>query len=151
MSKSRILIGLSALTAAGVFVAGAAVAEDAIAKRKGIMKAVGKATKTTGAMVKGEVKFDAAAAKANMDTIAKSWADFAKLFPKGTETGGKTTASAKVWTNFKEFDDKGKKMAADAAKASAAAAKGADAFKVAFGAVTKNCKGCHETFRVKKK
>lgn len=150
MSKSSLLTGLSVLAAAAVVASGVAVAQDAIAKRKEIMKGVGGATKASAAMVKGEAAFDAAKAKASMDTIATSWTEFAKLFPKGTETGGKTTAAPKIWTDFADFDSKGKKMAADAAKAAAAAGNGADAFKTAFGEVTKSCKGCHQDYRVKK-
>ena len=151
MTRSRVLIGLSVLAAAAVVASGVSVAQDAIAKRKAVMKAVGGATKASAQMVKGEVPFDAAKAKASMDTIASGWEEFAKQFPKGSETGGETTAAPKIWESFADFDAKGKKFAADAAKASAAAAKGADEFKTAFGAVTKNCKGCHETYRVKKK
>jgi cytochrome c556 len=150
MSKTRILGGLSVLAAVAVAASGFAVAQDAIAKRKEIMKAVGGATKAAGQMVKGEAPFDAAKAKAGMDTIATGWSEFAKNFPKGSETGGETTAAPKIWADFTDFDSKGKKMAADAAKAAAAAAQGPDAFKAAFGEVTKSCKGCHEAYRVKK-
>ncbi|MDX2157839.1 MAG: cytochrome c [Hyphomicrobiaceae bacterium] len=150
MSKSKFLAGLSILAGVAVIASGVAVAQDAIAKRKELMKAVGGATKASGQMVKGEIPYDAAAAKKHMETIANGWGDFAKQFPKGSEKGGETTAAPKIWETFKDFDDKGKKMAADAAKAAAEAGKGADAFKAAFGEVTKNCKGCHDAYRVKK-
>ncbi|MFV0298573.1 MAG: c-type cytochrome, partial [Hyphomicrobiaceae bacterium] len=133
-----------------VLLSGVALAQDDIAKRKANMKAVGKATKQTVQMVKGDIPFDAAKAKANMDTIAGAWEHFSKYFPKGSETGGKTTAAAKIWTDFADFDSKGKKMSADAAIASEAAGKGADAFKAAFDPVMKSCKGCHQDYRVKK-
>jgi cytochrome c556 len=101
-------------------------------------------------MVKGEIPFDAAKAAASMNTIAGMWTEFATLYPKGTETGGETTAAPKIWETFADFDAQGKKMAADAAKAATAAAGGADAFKAAFGDVTKSCKSCHDVYRVKK-
>ena len=101
MSRSKVLAGLSILAGVAVIASGAAIAQDAIAKRKELMKAVGGATKASSQMVKGEAPFDAAKAKASMDTIAGGWAEFAKLFPKGTESGGETTvvgASARrVW------------------------------------------------------
>jgi cytochrome c556 len=150
MSKSKLLVGLSIVAGAAIAASGLAVAQDAIAKRKELMKAVGASTKTGSTMVKGEAPYDAAKAKAAMDTIANGWTEFAKQFPKGSEKGGDTTAAPKIWQSFKDFDDKGKKMAADAAKASAESAKGLDAFKAAFGEVTKNCKGCHDDYRVKK-
>lgn len=151
MSKSKMLAGMSVLAATAVIVSGVAVAQqDAIATRKAAMKAVGGATKTSVQMIKGEIPFDAVAAKASADTIANGWAGFAKQFPKGTETGGETTAAPKIWETFADFDEKGKKMAVEAAKASAASAQGAEAFKTAFGEVTKSCKGCHDDYRVKK-
>lgn len=150
MSRSKVLTGLSLLAAVAVVASGGAIAQDAIAKRKELMKAVGGATKTGSQMVKGELPFDAAKAKASMDTIASGRGEFAKLYPKGTETGGETTAAPKIWETFGDFDSKGKQMSADAAKASAAAAQGLEPFKAAFGEVTKSCKGCHESYRVKK-
>lgn len=151
MTKSRALAGLSLAAGVAVALTGLAVAQDAIAKRKDIMKGVGKATKASVAMVKGEAPYDAAKAAAAMKTIAEAWAPFVKLFPPGTEKGGETTAAPKIWQDMKDFDAKGQKMAADAQAAIGAAAKGADAFKAAFGAVTKNCKGCHDTYRIPKK
>jgi cytochrome c556 len=151
MSKSNVLTGLSVLAAVAVVASGAAIAQDAIAKRKEMMKAVGGATKTGTQMVKGEIPFDAAKAKSSMDAIAGGWGDFAKLYPKGTETGGETTAAPKILETFEDFDAKGKKMADDAAKASVAAGQGLEPFKAAFGEVTKNCKSCHDDYRVKKK
>jgi cytochrome c556 len=150
MSKSKMLAGLSVLAAAAVVVSGVAVAQDAIAKRKALMKAVGGATKESGQMVKGEIPYDAVKAKAHMETIAKSWGDFAAAFPKGTETGGETTAAPKIWQTFADFDAQGKAMAAAAAKAAGATAT-VDSFKAAFGDVTKTCKSCHDDYRVKKK
>lgn len=150
MSKSKVLAGLSVLAGVAVIASGVAVAQDAIAKRKELMKAVGGANKAATQMIKGEIPFDAAKAKAHADTIANGWGEFAKQFPKGSETGGETTAAPKIWESFKDFDDKGKEMAARAAKASAEAAKGIDAFKASFPEVTKSCKGCHDDYRVKK-
>jgi len=148
MSRSKVLAGLSVLAGVAVIASGVAAAQDVIAKRKELMKAVGGATKQSVQMVKGEAPFDAAKAKAHMDAIA-TWGDAATLFPKGTETGD-TTAAPKIWQTFEDFDAKGKKMAADAVKAGAAAAEGLDAFKTAFGEVAKACKGCHQDYRVRK-
>ncbi len=50
-----------------------------------------------------------------------------------------------------EFSAKGDKLAADASAAATVASKGPDAFKAAFGEVVKNCKGCHEVYRIPKK
>lgn len=151
MSKSKVLCGLSVIAAISIAASAAFAAQDAIEKRKAFMKSVGGAAKQSGQMIKGEQPYDGKAATANMTKLATGWADFAKQFPKGTETGGETTASPKIWTNMKDFDDKGQAMAAAAEKAVGEAAKGKDAFAAAFKAVGATCKGCHEDYRIKKK
>lgn len=151
MKKSSVLAGIALLATIAVGATGVTVvAQDAVGQRKALMKAVGGASKTGSQMAKGEVPFDAAKASEAMGTIATSWAAFAKLFPKGSETGGETTASPKIWESFKDFEDKGAKLASDATIAQKAAANGADAFKAAFGDVTKNCGGCHKPYRIQK-
>lgn len=151
MSKSKLLAGLAIAAGLAVVASGATVAQDVIAKRKAYMKAVGGAAKASNEMIKGEKPFDAKVAAEHMTKVSAGWDEFSKSFPKGTETGGETTASPKIWESFKDFDDKGKAMAAAATKAAAAAAGGADAFKAAWGDVGKTCKGCHEVYRVQKK
>mgnify|MGYP000081769534 FL=1 len=151
MKKSSVLAGVAVLATIAVGATGVSVvAQDTIAQRKALMKAVGGASKAGSQTAKGEVPFDAAKASEAMGTIATSWAAFAKLFPKGSETGGETTASPKIWESFKDFEDKGAKLASDATAAQKAAANGADAFKTAFGDVTKNCGGCHKPYRIQK-
>ena len=115
------------------------------------MKQVGAAAKTSTQMVKGEKPYDAKEAEGAMSTIAKHWVVFAKLFPDTSKTGGETTAAAKIWDDPKGFEQRGAKMAKEAGAAAAAAANGAEAFKASFGDVAKNCKGCHDEFRVPKK
>lgn len=151
MTKSKLLAGVSLAMGIAVAVSGVSVAQDMIAKRKEYMKAVGGAAKASNEMIKGEKPYDAKVAADGMTKIASGWGEFVKQFPKGTETGGETTASPKVWENPQDFDTKGKGMAAAASKAAAEAAKGADAFKAAFGDVGKTCKGCHEIYRIPKK
>lgn len=151
MSKSKFLAALSTAAAVAVVWSGASIAQDVIAKRKDIMKGVGGATKLSNEMIKGEKPYDAKAAAEAMTKISGTWAEFAKSFPKGSETGGETTAAPKIWESFDDFDSKGKAMAKAAETAGAEAAKGADAFKAAFGEVGKTCKGCHELYRIPKK
>jgi cytochrome c556 len=152
MLKSTVLGGVAALATIAVVATGATVvAQDTIAQRKELMKAVGGASKTGSQLAKGDIPYDAAKASEAMGTIAANWEAFTKLLPKGSDTGGETTASPKIWENFKDFETKGQKMASDAATAQKAAASGADAFKGAFGEVAKNCRACHEVYRVQKR
>jgi cytochrome c556 len=151
MTKSGVLIALAVQAGAAVAATGIATGQDAIAQRKELMKQVGAATKASGEMVKGEKPYDAKAAEGHMATIAKNWPAVAKLFPDGSKTGGDTTAAPKIWESRADFEAKGAKLAKDAEAATKAAAQGPDAFKAAFGDVAKNCKGCHEVYRIPKK
>ncbi|MBS0244220.1 MAG: cytochrome c, partial [Proteobacteria bacterium] len=135
MSKTIWLAGLSVAAGLAVVASGVSVAQDPIAARKALMKDVGKATKESVQMVKGEAPYDAAKAKANMELIAKNTGEFVTKFPKGSEKGGETKALPSVWEKFADFEAKSKKQIAAATAAAGEAAKGADAFKAAFGAV----------------
>jgi cytochrome c556 len=149
--QTRVLVGLAVLAAVGVSATGIAVGQDVIAQRKELMKQVGAAAKSSTQMVKGEKPYDAKEAEGSMSTIAKHWVVFAKLFPDNSKTGGDTTAAAKIWEDPKGFEQRGAKMAKEAEAAAASAANGAEAFKTSFGDVAKNCKGCHDEYRVPKK
>ncbi len=150
MRKSRLLSGIAALATVAIVASGAGVAQDAIAQRKALMKEVGSSAKTGSDMAKGSIPFDAAKAGEAMATISTNWQAFVKLYPAGTETGGETTASPKIWQTFKDFEDKGTRFAANAVAAQKAAATGSDAFKAAFGEVQKGCGDCHRAYRERK-
>ena len=123
---------------------------DPIATRQAMMKQNGKDTKAGGEMLKGVTPFDAAKAQAilaSMNSVAKR---FGNYFPKGTETGGDTEVASAVWTKPAEFKAALIKFEKDTAAAVAAKPATAAAFGQQFGAVTANCKSCHESFRIKK-
>lgn len=121
---------------------------DPIAQRRQVMKGVGAATKLGGEMAKGEKPFDLAEAQKILKTYGDAAATFHTYFPETAKTGGETTASPKIWEQpaaFRaDFDawSKDIKKAADETKDLAT-------FRASFGAVTKSCKGCHDTYRVK--
>ena len=145
MRKLVIAISLLAL-------AGTAALADPIADRKALMKANGKAAGMLAPMVKGEKPFDAAVVLEALTTINGNAQkiDVVALFPPGTETGGETTASPKIWQDLADFQARVDKFKADAAAAAAAPAKDLHALKTQFEGLGKNCGGCHENFRVKK-
>jgi cytochrome c556 len=137
------------VAAASLLIAGVAHA-DAIAERKAIMKE--KVGASMGVLVKtskGEVAYDAAAVLAALTTMRESTANFGDLFPAGTETGGETTASPKIWEDTEGFKAALAKYRADLDAAIAAAPQDVAALGPVLGAVGGNCKSCHESFRVK--
>lgn len=143
----KLLLALSAVALA----ASAAVA-DPIADRQALMKANGKAAGQLAAIAKGEKPFDAAAVLAALQTLNDDAQklDVATLFPAGSETGGDTTASPKIWEDTAGFQAAVDKFRTAAAAAVAAPPADVDGVKAALGALGQNCSSCHETFRVKK-
>ncbi|MBS7805821.1 cytochrome c [Rhizobiales bacterium TNE-4] len=129
--------------------AGAVIAQDAIAQRRDIMKAVGGATRDPGAMLKGEQPFDLAKVQRSLAIYADSAKTMPGLYPAGTQTGGDTSASPKIWEDAAGFKAAFDKFAADA-NAAASAIKDEASFKANFPNVLKNCGSCHEVYRVKK-
>jgi cytochrome c556 len=139
LAVAAITIGVSAVVAQS----------DPIAARKGLMKNVGAVTKTGGQMVKGEVPYDQAKAQEIIATYIDVAGKMPDLFPDNSKTGGETTAAPKIWDDNAGFKAGFAKLSTEATAAKAAV-KDADSFKASFGGLTKNCGGCHETYRVKK-
>jgi cytochrome c556 len=129
-----------------------AAAADPIADRQALMKSNGKAMGVLVPITKGEKPFDAAAVldalKALNDDAQKL--DVATLFPPGSDTGGDTTASPKIWEDTAGFQAQVDKFKADAAAALASPPQDAAALGATVGMIGKNCGACHETFRIKK-
>lgn len=142
----RTVIVAAALVLAGY----AAVAQvDAIATRKQIMKGVGDQTKAGAGMAKGEAPYDQAKAQAIFTSYVEASEKMPSLFPENSKTGGDTAALPAIWEKMDDFKARWVKLGADA-KAALASVKDLDAFKATFSAITKNCGGCHETYRMKK-
>jgi cytochrome c556 len=120
-----------------------------IGQRRDLMKGVGGATRIGTQMVKGEAPFDLAKAKEVLQTYAKAADTMHTYFPDNSKTGGETTAAPKIWESQADFRKRFDDWAADIKKASAQT-KDLDSFKDAFGAVTKACGSCHETYRLKR-
>ena len=156
----RVLV--SAVVAAGLMAgAGSAMsgpAEDkAIAARQAVMQLLSFNLGKLGAMVKGEMEYDAEQATLaanNLKAVANIRQD--AMWPAGTameEAGmeGKTWAKKAAWDTFPEVSKKHEALVAAADKMAEAAGGGVDAIKGAIGAVGASCKGCHENFRAPKK
>ncbi len=142
----KIILG----TIAAFVMVGTSAIADPIADRKLAMKNVGLAMGTMVKMVKGQMDYDANAALLAFAVMNNSAHGLTSMFPAGTETGGETTAHAKIWSDAAGFEKAVAKYQADTAAAIAAKPADIDAFKAAFGQVASNCKSCHESYRVAK-
>jgi len=145
------MIFRTTIVAAAIALGGyAAIAQvDAIATRKQIMKGVGDQTKGGAAMAKDEAPYDQTTVLALFSSYVDASEKMPSLFPDNSKTGGETASLPAVWEKMDDFKAKFVKFGADA-KEAIASVKDLDSFKVAFSGVTKNCGGCHETYRVKK-
>jgi len=138
-----------AVAAIAIGVTAVAAQSDPIAARKALMKEQGAQTKTGAGMAKGEAPFDLAKAQAILTNYVDTAGKMPELFPENSKTGGETTAAPKIWEDMAGFKAGFAKLSTEA-KAAQSSVKDLDSFKAAFGGLTKNCGGCHETYRVKK-
>ena len=125
-----------------------AVFADPIADRKAAMKNVGMAMGAMVKMIKGQNDYDGQTVLLALAVLTNASIGFTSLFPAGTETGGETTAHAKIWSDMEGFSKAMAKFQADAAEAMAGKPADLGTFKAAFGKVAGNCKSCHEIYRV---
>jgi cytochrome c556 len=143
------MVSMVALAAVAFGVTATLAADNPILARQDLMKDNGKHAKVGVAMVKGEAPFDLAKAKEIFVTFENAAAKMPDLFPPDSKTGNKTTVSPKIWENMADVKARFKKLGDDA-KAAEASVKDLASFKVAFGAIGKDCGGCHKEYRIKK-
>ena len=146
----KVLFAAAALVSLVALTAPALAQGDPIATRQSLMKQNGKDAKAGGEMLKGVTPFDAAKAQTIFAEMSDVAGKFGNYFPKGSETGGKTEAAPAIWSKPADFKTALAKFQKDTAAAVAAKPATLAAFGQQFGAVTANCKSCHEAFRVKK-
>jgi len=149
--KTFFLVLAAAVFGIGLGLAGPASATDgehAIKYRKSVMKALGGHMASTAAIVTGKTanKGHLTAHVAGIAAISKMAKD---LFPDGSDFG-ETTALEIIWEKPKEFAKAIKTLETASAGMVKVVKSGGDT-KAALGALGKSCKGCHETYREKKK
>ena len=139
----------ASLIAPALMVPAMAKPDGPVKMREKLMEANGRDAKAGGQMLKGETPFDAAKAKAIFVSMHDVAGKFGNYFPAGSLTA-KSEASPAIWTKPAEFKAALAKFEKDTAAAMAADTSTKAAFGQQFGAVTANCKSCHEAFRIKK-
>jgi cytochrome c556 len=111
--------------------------------RHELMEKVGDSAKAIGGAMKAGKPADAAApAQAISDAVEP----FLKLFPPGSESPD-SRAKPEIWTNRAEFDRLAHQLEQSAAAVAKAASSGGNV-KAASQAMFKDCKACHDKFRV---
>ncbi len=151
-----------ALATGAALVAGSSAAisgeaeERAVKARQALMQVYAFNLGQLGAMVKGEMEYNADLAKASADNLVKATTmNGMAMWPKGSSMddegmAGKTWAKADIWADGSDVGEKAKAMREAAAQMAEVAGNGLDAVKGAMGGVGGGCKGCHEKFRAPK-
>ena len=140
------------LTAAPAFADGHL--EKAIAARQAVMSLYSFNLGQLGAMAKGDVAYDAAAASAAAGNLAALAAlDQGAMWPQGSDATAmpdKTRAKAEIWSTYPDVSEKSKALADASAALAMVAGDGLPALQGGIGDVGKSCGGCHKPFRAPK-
>lgn len=123
-------------------------AKDAVTYRKSSFQLIRHNMADIGDMLKGDVSYDAERVKKRATALATltqlPWEAF--TVPGAEQHAG--DAKAAVWKNLQDFNERGDKLAADAAALHQAADSGEQAeVRKAFGAFARNCKACHDQYK----
>ena len=152
MNKAfQILVGgalsLSILTAAS---AADPKPQDVVDYRKSVYTIIGWNFKPIGAMLKGEVPFDAAAVARHAQYVEM----MSKAAPEGFSKGSgpdavkDTEAKPNIWAEPGKFETAMTNFQQEAAKLTESAKGGNEgAIKAQFGKTAETCKACHKEFR----
>ncbi len=139
-----------------IAVAGAAVADShggnpAVKARKAHMQLYGFNLGLLGGMAKGEIEYDAAAAKGAADNLAAVAAlNQSRYWAPGTsnaDLGEETRALPAIWEAGSKAGEIGGQLAEATVALAAVAGDGKDAMSAAMGAVGKACGDCHKGYR----
>ena len=144
----RLFAGVAAVSLAVVAFAAAAT-EDPILTRQKLMYANGAAFYgVAGGMLKGEIPFDARNAASVLQTTNAVAFSFGDYFPEGSETGGKTKSSPKIWEDMAGFQAALAKFQEASEAAVAAKPQDLEAFKAVIAELGQTCTGCHDEYRL---
>ncbi|UZD91974.1 c-type cytochrome [Cognatishimia activa] len=154
-TKVMITAALAIAMGAGVTFAGShadPAIQGAIKARQGQMQLYAHNLGILGAMAKGEVAYDAAAASAaanNLKAVANL--DAMTLWPQGSDMDSVegTRAKAEIWTTFPAVVENATAMATAANAMADAAGKDLASLQAAMGPVGGACGSCHKAFRGK--
>ncbi len=128
-------------------------AKQAIEVRKAAFTLIGNSFRPIGEASQGKIDYNQAdiQSRANRILVLTDFLDHS--FPEASNLGEPSTKTkADAWTKKAEFDKELKKFKDDVAslvKVATTEKTATDAFKAAAGAVAKDCKSCHEGFKVK--
>ena len=144
----KILFGALSVAIISGGMAWAAGHSNPIDTRKNAMAGVSTSMGALSNMAKGTTEFKAWGAAAALRGMSYAVHDYGNYFPDGS-VGENSTASPKIWEDMAGFKGKLEKFQADIAGAIANPPQEASAIGPIMQTLGGNCKGCHETYRIK--
>ena len=127
--------------------------EEAVKARQALMQVYAFNLGQLGAMVKGDIEYNADLAKASADNLVKATSmNGMAMWPKGSSLADdgladKTWAKPEMWAEGSDVGAKAQAMRDAAVQMADVAGNGLDAVKGAIGGVGNGCKECHEKYR----
>ena len=127
--------------------------KQAIAVRKAAFVLIANSFKPIGDTSQGKVEYNQAEIQKRANRLAVVSEFLETSFPEASNLGEPDTkASPDIWTKKADFEKQLKDFQAHAAtlvKVAATEKTSSDAFKEAASAIGKDCKGCHDNYKVK--
>ncbi len=127
--------------------------KQAVENRRAAYTLIGNYFRWFGGVAKGAIPYDEAEATKRAARIAFLSGVVEDAFPEGSNPGEPDSkAKADVWSNRADFEKKLKDFQAHAqalAETNAKEKGATEAFKTAVASLAGDCKGCHETYKVK--
>lgn len=146
-----ILASVTIIAVAGVAIAGSHGGNPAVKARQSHMQLYQHNVGLLVGMAKGEIEYDAAAAKGAADNLAAiSTLNQSRYWTPGTsnaELGEETNALPAIWEAGSKAGEIGGQLAEATAALAAVAGDGKDAMAGALGGVGKACGDCHKGYR----
>lgn len=127
--------------------------KQAVENRKAAYTLIGNYFRYFGGVAKGTIPYDESEASKRAARIAFLSGVVEDAFPENSNVGEPESKSkADIWSNRADFDKKLKDFQAHAqalAETNAREKGATDALKSAVASLAQDCKGCHETYKVK--
>ena len=141
--------GLVAL-GVGVVSTVAVATDDPILTRKKLMQANGAVFYgVANRMLKGEIPFNPVVAASVLRTTSAVAHSFGDYFPEGSDTGGETRASPKIWEDMAGFQAALEEFRQTADAAVAAEPEDLESFRTVATQLGDTCNACHDDYRLK--
>lgn len=124
----------------------------AVKARQGQMQLYAHNLGVLGAMAKGDVAYDAAAAQAAADNlVAVSGLNAMTMWPQGSDNESieGSRAKAEIWSNFPDVAAKGAALSEAAVAMAAGAGTDLASLQAAMGPLGGACGACHKAYRSK--